>query len=215
MYELVRGPLVWIAFVGFAGGIVYQIVRMARLARRDRVVYATYDARNGARSLLHWIVPFASRNTRMRPLYTIVSYAFHISVVVTPIFLMGHAVLWQESWGVSWWSLPASVADAMTLVVIFGCLFFIVRRMVLPQVRNVTDASDYLLAVVVLAPFLTGFAAHRQWLGARTMLTAHIIAGTVFLLVIPWTRLVHMVWFAFTRAYMGSEFGAVRHARDW
>jgi len=35
------------------------------------------------------------------------------------------------------------------------------------------------------------------------------------LLVIPWTRLVHMLWFVFTRAYMGSEFGAVRHSRDW
>lgn len=215
MYELVRGPLVWIAFAGFFGGIIYQVVTMARLARRDRVVYATFNAKYGARSLLHWLVPFAGRSTRMRPVYTVISYAFHIAVLVTPLFLMGHAVLWQESWGVSWWSLPESVADGLTLVVIVACVFFIVRRMVLPQVRNVTAASDYLLALVVLAPFLTGFAAHRQWLDYRTLVVAHIIAGSVFLLVIPWTRLVHMIWFAFTRAYMGSEFGAVRHSRDW
>jgi nitrate reductase gamma subunit len=47
------------------------------------------------------------------------------------------------------------------------------------------------------------------------MIIIHITSGAVFLLVIPWTRLVHMIWFAFTRSYMGSEFGAVRHARDW
>lgn len=215
MYDLVRGPLVWIAFLGCAVGLVYQVVTMARLARSDRVVYATYDARFGLRSLLHWVVPFASRNTRMRPVYTIISYAFHVSVVVTPLFLMGHAVLWQQSWGISWWSLPENVADVMTLVVVFGCLFFIVRRLTLPEVRNVTDASDILLALVVMAPFLTGFAAHRQWFDYRAMVIAHIISGAVFLLLIPWTRLVHMIWFAFTRAYMGSEFGAVRNARDW
>jgi hypothetical protein len=47
------------------------------------------------------------------------------------------------------------------------------------------------------------------------MIIIHIISGALALLLIPWTRLVHMIWFAFTRAYMGSEFGAVRHSRDW
>jgi nitrate reductase gamma subunit len=215
MYDFVRGPLVWIAFIGFFGGLIYQFVATALLAKKDRVVYATYDARYGVRSLAHWLVPFAGRSTRMHPVYTIVSFAFHICVIVTPLFVMGHAVLWQESWGIRWWSLPATTADLMTLVVIVACLLFIVRRLVLPQVRFVTDRGDYLLALLVMAPFLTGFLAHRQWLPYKPMLIAHIVSGAACLLLIPWTRLVHMIWFAFTRAYMGSEFGSVRHARDW
>lgn len=215
MYEFVRGPLVWIAFIGFFGGLLYRIITMARLAKKDKVVYATFDAKYGLRSLVHWAIPFAGRNTRMRPVYTILSYAFHICVLVTPLFLMGHAVLWQESWGFRWWSLPEGVADVMTLVVIFACLFFIVRRLVRPEVRNVTYSSDFLLVLVVMAPFVTGFVAHQQWLPNKPMLIAHMISGALWLLLIPWTRLVHMIWFAFTRAYMGSEFGAVRHARDW
>jgi len=35
MYEFVRGPLVWIAFIGFFGGMAYQFITMARLARKD------------------------------------------------------------------------------------------------------------------------------------------------------------------------------------
>ena len=31
----------------------------------------------------------------------------------------------------------------------------------------------------------------------------------------PVTWLSHMLWFVFTRAFMGSDFGAVRNARDW
>lgn len=215
LYDFVRGPLVWIGFAGFFAGLIYQIVSMARLGKRDKTVFATYDAKYGARSLLHWVIPFAGRNTRMHPIYTIISYAFHICVLVTPLFVMGHAVLWQESWGIRWWSLPEVTADLMSLVVISACLFFMVRRLVLPQVRNVTDRSDYLLAVLVMAPFATGFVAHQQWLPYKPMVIAHMVSGVAWLLLIPWTRLIHMIWFPFTRAYMGSEFGSVRHSRDW
>ena len=99
MYEFVRGPLVWIAFIGFFGGMAYRFIMMAQLAKKDRVVYPTYSAKYGLRSLLHWVVPFGGRKMRMHPVYTLLSYAFHICVLVTPLFLMGHAVLWQESQG--------------------------------------------------------------------------------------------------------------------
>jgi len=34
MYEFIRGPLVWIAFIGFFGGLLYQLITMARLAKK-------------------------------------------------------------------------------------------------------------------------------------------------------------------------------------
>jgi nitrate reductase gamma subunit len=215
MYELVRGPLVWIAFIGFFGGMAYQLVSMIRLAQRERVVLPTFDAKYGARSLLHWIVPFGSRKMRLHPIYTTLSFAFHLCVLLTPLFVMGHAVLWQQAWGFRWWSLPEGVADGMTLVVIFACVYFMIRRFVRPEVRNVSDSSDFLLALLVMGPFLTGFVAHHQWLPYEPMIVIHGLTGALWLLAIPWTRLVHMLWFFFTRAYMGSEFGAVRHSRDW
>ncbi len=215
MYEIVSGPLVWIAFIGFFGGLLYQLITKYQLAKKERVVLPTMSPKFGLRSLLHWIFPFAGASTRMRPFFTLISFAFHVCLLVTPLFLMGHAVLWQQSFGVRWWSLPEGVADVMTLVVIFGCLFFMIRRLVRPEVRNVSYASDFVLILLVVAPFLTGFIAHQQWLPYQTMITIHVVTGVVWLLAIPWTRLVHMLWFVFTRAFMGSEFGAVRHSRDW
>jgi nitrate reductase gamma subunit len=215
MYDLVRGPLVWIAFIVFVVGLLYRFVAMARLAARDKVVYPTFDAKYGLRSLAHWVVPFATRNMRLRPVFTVISFAFHLCLLITPIFLRGHVLLWRESWGIEWWTLPEAVADIMTLVVIFGCLFFFVRRLAAPEVRNVSFLSDFLLVLLVMAPFLTGFVAHQQWLPYKPMLIIHIISGAAWLIAIPFTRLVHMLWFPFTRAYMGAEFGAVRHSRDW
>ena len=45
-------------------------------------------------------------------------------------------------------------------------------------------AGAHRFALVVLAPFLTGFAAHRQWMAYQPLLIVHIISGALFLLVI-------------------------------
>ena len=66
-----------------------------------------------------------------------------------------------------------------------------------------------------LSPFITGFLAYHQWFGYQFFATLHMLAGEIMLVAIPFTRLSHMIFAPFTRAYMGSEFGGVRHARDW
>ena len=215
MYELVRGPLVWVAFIGFVAGVLYKVGSMAIGARREGTVYPTLDTRYGARSIAHWVIPFGSRTMRLHPVMTVVSFLFHVSLLVTPLFVMGHAVLWEQSWGVSWWSFPPAVADGLTLIVIFGGAFFLLRRIAAPEVRNVSALSDVLLVLLVISPFLTGFLAHMQWLPYKAMVTLHIVTGAVWLVAIPFPRLSHALWFLFARAYMGSEFGKVRSARDW
>ena len=215
MYELARGPLVWIALVGFAAGSIYKVVSMLLLANKEGTVLPTWSARHGLRSVRHWVIPFANRNTRMHPVFTLISFSFHACLLLTPLFVMGHAVLWEESWSVSWWSLPPLAADVMAVVVVAGGAFFILRRLAAPEVRNVSSWKGFLLVLLVVSPFLTGLLAHLGWLPHREMVLVHIISGALWLLAIPFTRLSHMLWFFFTRSYMGSEFGAVRNARDW
>ena len=103
----------------------------------------------------------------------------------------------------------------MTLIVIGGCVFFLVRRLTSPEVKFVTSASDYVILAIVAAPFITGFLAYYQWFGYQFFTVLHIITGEIMLVAIPFTRLSHMLFSPLTRAYMGSEFGGVRHARDW
>ena len=67
----------------------------------------------------------------------------------------------------------------MTLVVIFACIFFIIRRLVRPEVRNVSYLSDFLLALLVMAPFVTGYVAHQQWLPYKTMIIIHGFSGAL------------------------------------
>jgi nitrate reductase gamma subunit len=198
----------------FVGGLVYQFVTMLRLAKKDKI-YPYMSVKYGLRSLLHWVVPFASKNMRMRYETTIITFAFHLCLVLIPIFLTAHVMMFSFAWGAKWGTLTERTADWLTVLVILAAVFFLVRRWMLPEVRFVTFASDYLLLAIAAAPFITGFMAYRQWFDYETMVVIHMISGAVMLMAIPFTRLSHMLFFPFTRAYMGSEFGAVRHARDW
>lgn len=216
LYLVVSGPLVWVAFIIFIAGSLYRLISMYSLAKKkDGIVFEYWDTGFAFRSIFHWIIPFASVNWKKHPATTIVTFIFHICLLLLPIFLFAHIMLWKESWNMSWWFLPDGLADIMTVAVIAACVFFWVRRMVRPEVKFLTSNSDFIILAIVAAPFITGFWAYHQWAGYKFMLILHILAGETMLAAIPFTRLSHMIFFPFTRGYMGSEFGAVKNAKDW
>lgn len=215
-YNFVSGPLAWVAFLIFFLGSAYRLVSMLKLvAEKERFIFSYMSWRYSLRSIVHWMVPFATVNWRRQPLLTVVTFLFHFCLLTTPVFLLAHVVLWDEAFDISWWTLPDALADVMTVIVILGAIYFLIRRLSLPEVKFVTSISDYAILAIVSAPFVTGFIAYHQLFAYPLMMGLHVLAGDIMLAAIPFTRLSHMLFSPFTRAYMGSEFGKVRHARDW
>jgi nitrate reductase gamma subunit len=215
IYNLVRGPFVWIAFFVFIGMSAYKVRRLFLMAKKEKVVLPSIKLEATSRSILHWIIPFGSRNWRMRWPITVTTFVFHIGLVFTPIFLLSHNILWHESWGISWWTLPENVADIMTLLVIVTSVIFFMRRLFAPEVRFVTSADDFLILAISFFPFLTGFLAYHEWLlPYKPMVILHILFGEAMLIAIPFTRLAHMFYFFMTRAFMGSQAAGWR-GKDW
>ena len=216
VYSFVTGPLAWMAFTVFIAGSIIRFAMLYSLARKkDGAVFQYMNFKFALRSIAHWIIPFGSRNMRLHPAMTIVTFTFHICLVLVPIFLVGHIVLWHENFNISWISLPNTAADIMTLLVIGSCIFFCARRIMLDEVKYLTTWMDFAILIIVAAPFFTGFWVYHQWAGSATMTIIHIVSGELMLVIIPFTKLFHMFLFPFTRGYIGSEFGAVRKARDW
>ncbi len=134
LYSFVRGPLAWAAFTVFAGGSLYRLVHLLVLVhRKEKFIYSYMSWRYSLRSILHWVTPFATVNWRLNPVLTVVTFAFHLCLILTPLLLLSHVLLWEESWGISWWSLPDAVADAMCVIVVAGCVYFLVRRSPSPR----------------------------------------------------------------------------------
>jgi nitrate reductase gamma subunit len=216
IYSFVSGPLAWVAFIVFFAGILYRLIDMiVQVNKKEPFIFTYMSLKYSLRSIIHWITPFGTLNWRRNPILTIVTFAFHISLILSPIFLLSHVTLWDEAWNISWWTLPDGVADIMALIVIAGSLFFLIRRLTQREVQFVTSTSDYVILAIVAAPFITGFLAYHQWFGYPIFVILHILAGEIMLVAIPFTRLSHMIFSLFTRAYMGSEFGAIRKSKDY
>jgi nitrate reductase gamma subunit len=215
IYELVRGPMAWVALIVFVLGCLYRIVYLIYTGERHPVLDPFENSRNAARSVLHGLLPFGSTYMRRQPLFTIISFIFHLCVITLPVFLLAHIVLWYESWEIQWWSLPDLPADLMALWVILACVYFLYRRLTIPEVKKVSRPVDFVLLSIIFLIFLTGFLAYHQWGPYRPILILHILSSEILLVALPFSKLGHMLFFAFSRGYMGSEFGKHMKARDF
>ena len=215
VYELVRGPFAWVALIIFVAGSLYRIIAVLVTGKKEPALDPSASFKGAVRSILHGLIPFGSTYMRRQPVFAIVTIGFHLCVIILPLFLLAHIVLWYESWQILWWSLPDLLADLMAVWVILACIYFIGRRWVVPEVKKVTRPSDILLPVIVLLTFLTGFLAYHQWGPYRPIMILHVLTGEILLIAIPFSKLAHMLFFMFSRAYMGAEFGKVLGTREW
>ena len=216
MYDLLTGPFLWITFIIFLGALAVRMAFLFRLSRKkDSVLYNHVSLSWGLKSILHWILPWASASMRQQPFFTLMVFCFHLTLLTVPLFLDAHNTMWDEAFGLSLWSIPDVLADAMTIILIATAAFLIIRRIWRAEVRILTSAWDYVLMVLTTAPFITGFFAYHQWGPYETLLILHILSAQVLLILIPFTKLSHMILFFFTRAFIGFEMGGRRGARSW
>ncbi len=219
MNTFIQGQLIWIVFLIFILGLAFQLTQFIKLTRKKEWGYPPLEIKSQKKTAGQWVAScLASLNGTLwktDPLMTVVTAAFHVFLIVAPLFLLGHNILLNQSWGFSLLSLPESITDVLTVVVLVCAAFFLARRLFLSRVRAITTAYDYLVLLIAIAPFLTGYFAYHQWFDYNTVMTLHVLTGEVMLLTIPFTKLGHMLFFFLYRFLVGSEYSFARGARAW
>ncbi len=215
MYQFVTGPLLWLSFGIFFAGLTVRVVNYIRGLdwKADRVAYRAHPKeglKGAVQSIIHWLVPFWSVGWRAKPLYTVIFFIFHVGLLITPIFLYGHAVLLKERWGINWPSIPMGLADGLTIAVMVTIVFIAIRRIGLPEVRILTTLYDYFLLALTALPFLSGFLAVHQMGDYEFWLYVHILSSEALLIAIPLTKLSHVVGYFLSRGQLGADFGIKR-----
>ncbi|MCK5099394.1 MAG: hypothetical protein KAR45_14900, partial [Desulfobacteraceae bacterium] len=107
------------------------------------------------------------------------------------------------------------VTDIMTKFVLAGALMFFMRRLLLRRVRIISTVYDYLLLLVAVAPFVTGFMMHHHVLNYNTIILLHILFGELMLVMIPFSKFFHMVFFFISRFMIVSEHSLGNPKRSW
>ena len=114
IYLFLVGPALWVAMAAFLGGLAVRLGYLYRLSRRkDPVIYNHASFVWGFKSILFWLVPWATVSMRSQPVFSGAVFLFHICLLAVPLFLNAHNILWDEAFGASLWSLPDAWADCV------------------------------------------------------------------------------------------------------
>lgn len=222
MIDFIRGPLVWMSFIFFISGLLIQTIRLLRLTRKTKIRKIVPDEEICTQTNLSKKDRFRrylllqKTNTLMPNICLVLaSMVFHICLIVTPFFVLGHNILLDTSFGISFISLPEKITDIMTKFVLAGGMVFLVRRLFLYRVRIISTLYDYLLLFVAAAPFLTGFLAYHDVYNYNIIIILHIISGELMLVMIPFSKFFHMIFFFISRFMIVSEHSLGKPKRSW
>ena len=166
--------------------------------------------KGAVRSIYKWLIPYGTYGWRQQPVMAAAFFLFHIGAVCVPLFLVGHNVFLKTEAGRLSAHHGAGTADIISWLAIVGLSFLVLRRIVLPEVRILTDRKDWAVLLLSFAPFITGLLARYQIGDYSLWLNLHILSGELVLLAIPFTKLSHVFLFFASRAQIGMDFGIKR-----
>ncbi len=137
-----------------------------------------------------------------RGLYSVVSTVFHVGLILVPIFLAGHIRLWRRGIGIGWAALPASLADALTILTLVTAALLVVGRAWHAASRGLSRMQDWLLPILIALEFLSGYLlAHpvSNPLDLQLVTFVHVGVGDLLLVVTPFTKIAHCALLPFSQ----------------
>ncbi len=197
-----KGPLFGITFLIMILGLGRQVLLQfyflgVKKGRRLKHVHWKSVAREAST----WVVPVR----HMEPgtgIFSAASYVMHIGILVVPVFLIDHVVLWEGFLGLHLPTIDRRTADILTLLTLFCVLLLLALRVFRSRHRLVSRPTDYLLLLLVLLPFLSGYLASHPAVNPfawNVMMLAHLLSAELLFVVTPFTKLAHAVLFFFDR----------------
>jgi len=187
----------------FRFAIVFMLLGLVRhlvltLLSVRRALHSAADKavpyRQIAKATLAWLFPFTK--LRNRVVYSALSIAFHVGIIITPIFLVGHIALWRRGLGFGWPAIGNTLADVLTIVALVTVVGLIVGRLWTRESRTLTRPSDIVLLILIALPFGSGFLVSHPLLnpfGLNGTLLVHVMTANLIMILMPITKLSHVV----------------------
>jgi nitrate reductase gamma subunit len=209
--EWARGPVFRACFaimlLGIARAIVLNTVSVLSLVLKSRRNDRKVSWKPVVISSMKWLFPL-KKGSEARPVFSYTSMFFHVCIIVTPIFLGAHILLWDRGLGISWPAISNSVADYLTLIAIVTGIALFVQRVGVRDSRAISRLQDYVFPLLIVVPCVTGYLAMHPNInpfGYNGTMFVHVMSGNLIFVLIPFTKMSHMALFPGTQLI--SELG--------
>ncbi|HPQ53425.1 MAG TPA: hypothetical protein PK253_09255 [Spirochaetota bacterium] len=202
MLMFARGPLFvfcsTLMVLGIIRLVVILVINLHGSIKNAGCSDITY--RDTVRETAIWMLPLR-RLFNTSPVFSTVSFLFHVGVIVVPLFMLEHVLLLENGTGIRLWNIPGNVADTLTgMVLITGCILLLYRIMKRSG-RGISSFSHYFILVIILTVFASGYVAASPYnpISYTGMMLCHVLAGNLLLVLIPFSRLSHAIVYPFIR----------------
>ena len=200
--EFAKGPLFALTFlimiIGLIRLVVIQIYSLIASKGR-RLRNAPWKKILGEATT--WVIPVRHLIPGTK-IFSVVSYLCHIGIIVVPLFLADHIILWEGFLDVNLPQIGYGLADYLTLFTIVCLVILMGFRIFSARLRSMSKKTDYILLVMIIIPFTSGYLTMHPNINPfpwnATMLT-HILSAELLFVIIPFTKLAHVVLFFFDR----------------
>jgi hypothetical protein len=201
-----RGPMFSAALLIFVAGMLYRLVSVVGLRwNRDRVPARGSKAGGIARSFLKGVliwpfIPWAKNTFSRNPVGYLAGGLFHLGLFVVIFLGTAHMLVWKSLLGFGWPTLPLPIVDWLAAGSIAAMLALLIHRLVNPV--------EYLSWLFVFLPMVSGYIlTHHLWFPYEMAFTLHMWSINLMLVWIPLSRISHFMFYFFSRAIHGQEFG--------
>lgn len=147
-----------------------------------------------------WLLP--GRNMiRTAVVFSIISFIFHIGLIIVPVFLFEHILIWKHIFKFGWPAIGKEAADIITVVTIICGLILLGYRIFSETRRNLSQARDYAFLILILIIFSSGYTitGTDRFLNFEVRMLIHIICGNIAIIIFPFTRLSHCILYPILR----------------
>jgi nitrate reductase gamma subunit len=209
-----RGPLLEASLLIFVAGMLYRLVHVALLGwGEDRVPARGSRLAGVARSFLKGIIiwpfiPWVKRTFSRNPVVYLAGGLFHLGLFVVIFLGTAHMLVWKSLLGFGWPTLSLPIVDWLAAVAIVAMLALLINRLVHPVLKLISGPAEWLNWLLVFLPMLTGYMmTHHMFFRYEVLFSLHMLAVDVMLIWIPFSRISHFMFYFFSRAIHGSQFG--------
>ncbi len=200
--DFAKGPLFAITFMIMLFGLFRHIILQ---------IYSLFIAKGARLKNVPWKAIFSDMLTWAFPvkhlikgtvLFSVVSFIFHIGIIVLSVFLIDHIVMWEDFFGINLPAVGRATADILTLITIACVVTLLMCRVFIRRLKAMSTKSDYVILIMVLLPLVFGYMAGHPGVNPFTWEAAmlfHLLSAEALFLIIPFTKLAHIALYFFDR----------------